>query len=111
MQKQNFNFWRMLNLFFALFFLVGCAANQPIEQIYSYLEPEAEWIQKGEPIEFQGQWWYPADDVENLLDTEVYSAGEYKGVQIFIEKTDVFPYERVYTKFAKNKFRYFRKNE
>ena len=46
-------------------------------------------------------------DVENLMDSEVFQIGEYKDVQIFVDKLDVKPYQRIYTKFAKNKFRYF----
>ncbi len=71
------------------------------------LEPE--WIRNGEPVEFEGELWFPADSVENLLDTEVYQVGEYKGVPIFIELTDVRPYDRIYTRFAKHKFRFFEK--
>ncbi len=78
-------------------------------QLQSYAAPtiEAGWIRNGEPILYEGQKWYAMRDVENMMDIEVYQIGEYKGVQIFVDKLDVKPYQRIYTKFAKNKFRYF----
>ena len=79
--------------------------------IYRFPSIEAEWIQNGDPIEFEGELWYPTDGVENLLDSEMYLVGEYRGVQFFIEKTDVRPYDRLYTKFAQNRFRYFQKKQ
>ena len=78
-------------------------------QLQSYPSPviEAAWVRNGEPIDYDGHKWFPVDDTENLLDTEVYQIGEYKNVQIFVDKVDTKPYNRIYTKFAKNKFRYY----
>ncbi|MBF0489733.1 MAG: hypothetical protein HQL15_03835 [Candidatus Omnitrophica bacterium] len=91
--------------------LLGCAhsPNDNEGQLQSYPAPviEPAWIRDGEPVEFGGQKWYPVNDVEILLDSEVYQIGEYKGVQVFVDKVDTKPYERIYTKFAKNKFRYY----
>ncbi len=91
--------------------LVGCAhtSSDNEGQIQSYAAPpiEAGWIRDGQPIEYGSQRWYPVNDVETLLDSEVYQVGEYKGVQIFVDKVDTKPYHRLYTKFAKNKFRFF----
>jgi len=70
---------------------------------------EALWIQNGEPIEFEDELWYPADDVESFIDSEMRLAGEYLDMQFFIDKVDVRPYNRLYTKFGKNKFRFFEK--
>lgn len=80
-------------------------------QLQSYPIPsiEAQWIRDGQPIVYDNQKWYPANDVEILLDSEVYQIGEYKGVQVFVDKIDTKPYHRIYTKFGKNKFRYFEK--
>ena len=93
------------------FCLVGCThfANQNEGQVQSYTAPavEAGWIREGKPIEFDNQKWYPINDVEILQDSEVYQVGEYKEVEIFVDKIDTKPYERIYTKFSKNKFRYF----
>lgn len=78
-------------------------------QSYPLASVEAAWIRNGEPIEFEGRLWYPADGVENFLDSEVYLLGEYRGVQFFADKVDIRPYERLYTKFGRNKFRFFEK--
>ena len=93
--------------------LMGCA-HSPSDnegQLQSYPAPavEAAWIRDGKSIEYDGQRWYPVNDVEVLLDSEVYQIGEYQGVQILVDKVDTKPYKRLYTKFAKNKFRYFEK--
>ncbi|MEI7998451.1 MAG: hypothetical protein WCH62_02975 [Candidatus Omnitrophota bacterium] len=95
------------------FLLISCAHTSTTNEghIQSYPEPviEAGWIRDGQPIEYDGQKWYPVNDVEVLLDSEVYQITEYKGVQIFVDKVDTKPYHRLYTKFARNKFRYFEK--
>ena len=95
-------------------FLLGCA--QPpgnVGRIQSYSAPvvEAEWIRNGQPIDFDDELWFPVDDVETILDSEVYLIGNYQGVEIFIEKTDVRPYDRLYTKFDTNKFRIYERND
>jgi hypothetical protein len=68
---------------------------------------EPVWIRNGEPIVFEAEDWFPVDEVENLLDSEVYEAGTYRDVPFFIEKTDVRPFERIYTHFSKNRYRAF----
>ncbi len=101
-------------LLLCLCFLPACQTtkgNAGRIQNYPLLSTEAEWIRHGEPIEFEGNLWYPADGVESLTDSEVYILGEYRGVQYFADKVDVRPYERLYTKFDKNKFRYFKKKD
>ncbi len=98
----------------AFLFLTGCySSGGNIGQLQIYKVPvmEAEWIRNGEPIEFEKESWYPVDDVEHLLDSEVIPVGEYRGVQIFVEKVDVRPYERLYSKFNVNQFRYFEKKK
>lgn len=78
-------------------------------QDIQYSKPtEAAWIINGEPIEFEGQKWYPQDGIEVLTDEEVYLLGTYRDVMFFAEKIDVRPYERLYTKFSTNKYRYFK---
>jgi hypothetical protein len=95
------------------FAITGCVnrSGDNEGQMQSYPSPviEAEWIREGQPIVFGNQKWYPVNDVEILLDSEVYQVGEYKGVQVFVDKIDTKPYRRMYTKFAKNKFRYYEK--
>jgi hypothetical protein len=93
----------------------GCANlkvdNQAQLQSYSTPIVEAGWIRNGEPIIFEGHEWYPVADTENLMDFEVYQIGEYKDVQIFVDKVDIKPYHRLFTKFAKGKFRYFERRD
>ena len=100
-------------LIFTLF-LTGCLSSQGnIGQVQSYAVPlvEAEWIHQGEPIIYEDEKWYPQDGTESLLDGEVYFLGTYKDVQFFSDKEDVLPLKRLYTKFGRNKFRYYEKKE
>ncbi len=91
--------------------LAGCGHMNPGNdgqlQSYSYPVIEAAWVRNGDPIDYDGAKWFAVDDVENLLDSEVYQIAEYKDVQIFVDKIDAKPYDRLYTKFSKNKFRYY----
>ena len=95
--------------------LTGCASvnSGNSGQVQSYPAPaiEAAWIRNGEPIDYDGVKWFPINDYEVLQDSEVFQITEYKGVQIFVEKIAIKPYERLYTKFDKNKFRYFEHRE
>ena len=101
--------------FIIIGFLGGCTTVSPGNdgQVQSYTAPviEPEWIRNGEPIEYDGNKWYPVNDFEILQDSEVFQIAEYKGVQIFVEKIATKPYERIYTKFDKNKFRYFERRD
>ena len=87
----------------------GISGNTGNMARYSAPTDEAEWIRNGEPIQFEEQLWYPQDSFDVLLDNEVYLTGEYRGVQFFVEKADVRPFDRLYTKFGRNKFRSYRK--
>lgn len=106
----------MTRLGIAAFLIVsaaGCAKHEGnIGQMSIYAVPatEAKWIKDGQPIEFEGEKWHPQDEIDVLLDSEVEKVGESDGVEFFIEKMDVRPYSRLYTKFARNKFRVFEKN-
>ncbi len=96
-------------------FAAGCAHdrtgnNDGQLQSYPYPVVEAGWVRNGEPIEYGGQRWFPVNDVEILMDSEVTVIGEYKGTPIFVDKIDTKPYDRIYTKFAKNKFRYYERS-
>ncbi|MCR4337346.1 MAG: hypothetical protein NUV91_06025 [Candidatus Omnitrophica bacterium] len=74
---------------------------------YAALSPEPEWIREGQPVEIEGKRWVPVEDIEILKDSEVLLIAEQQGVQFFVDKVDIKPYNRVYTKFGKNKFRVF----
>src|SRR5947207_2403139 len=88
--------------------LGGCltmegSVKQPV--MYAAPDQEAAWIRNGEPIEFEGELWYPRDGLDILLDSEMIRLGEYKGVEFFADKVDVRPFNQLYTKFGRNKFR------
>jgi len=110
---------RMALLYGLLFMLTGfgggCASLNAGNdgQVQSYPIPaiEAGWIRNGEPIEYDGSKWFPVNDYEVLQDSEVYQITEYKGVQVFVERIATKPYDRLYTKFEKNKFRYFERRD
>ena len=108
-QRRRFGF-----VLCCLGFLGGCASMYSGNngQVQSYPAPviEADWIRNGDPIEYNGSKWYPVNDYEILQDSEVFQITEYKGVQVFVEKIAIKPYERIYTKFDKNKFRYFERH-
>lgn len=72
---------------------------------------EAQWIKEGEPIIFEEENWYPKDIIEVLLDEEMLQIYTYRDEQVYIEKIEVRPYNRLYTKFEENKYRLFEKND
>jgi len=90
---------------------VGCHGAAQKEAVWHFRSTtmEAEWIRNGEPMEFEDEKWYPADAIENLLDNEVYLVGQYREAALYVEMTDVRPYERLYTRFSRNKYRFFEK--
>jgi len=107
--------WRPLHLaviLCAIFATAGCqstSGNTGRKPNYALSSIEAEWIRNGEPIKFEGELWYPADGIEGFLDSEMRLMGTHQGVEFFIDKVDVRPFNRLYTKFGKNKFRFFEK--
>ena len=95
-----------------IIFTSGCSDTRSCvrsDGSYSFPEVEPQWIRDGEPIIFENESWYPKDDIDIFLDKEVYLLGEYKGVQFFLDKADVRPFHQLYTKFAENKFRVYKK--
>jgi len=102
-----------ITILFYLVLTAGCQStsggNSGRAGSYSLSSVEAEWIRNGEPIKFENELWYPADGVEGFLDSEMRLMGTHQGVEFFIDKVDVRPFSRLYTKFGKNKFRFFEK--
>lgn len=113
MIKRTAHIFLLLGYLTLAVLAAGCngtmAASRGSSQ-YSFSSLEPEWIRNGEPIVFENEPWYPKDDVDILTDNEVYLLGEYNSVQFFVEKLDVRPYHRLYTKFSANKYRIYRKN-
>ena len=103
------NFLKAGMCFCFLLLGIGCAHFDSGKNSSLRYSAEVDWIRNGEPIEFENELWFPVDDMEILLDSEVYKVAEYKQVEVFVEKKDVRPYNRLYTKFDKNQFRYFQK--
>ncbi len=110
--KPSIYYFSFCSFLVIMVFVSGCSGtlvraggspHYPVPQV------EAQWIQDGEPLMFEGEAWYPKDDVDVLLDDEVYLLGEYRGVQFFVEKVDIRPYHQLRTKFAANRFRAYAK--
>jgi hypothetical protein len=104
--KEKMTVWVV---FLGLAFLAGCAPTGKSARLSYLSQEEADWIRSGEPVTFEGESWYPEDNVDILLDSEVYGVGEYRGILLFVDKVDVRPYHRLYTRFSKNKFRSFKR--
>ncbi len=88
----------------------GCgttAVSDNSVMTYRIISPEPAWIRNGEPIQYESDLWYPRDTVDILTDAEVIVLGKYREVEFYLQAIDVRPYDRLYTKFGKNKFRVF----
>ncbi len=102
----------VFGLIFSVAFLSGCQSTvgqpKPVIKQSSKLG-EALWIIEGQPIDFEGTQWFPKDGIETFTESEVRQIGIYEGVIIFVDKIDIKPYDRLYTKFDKYHYRYFEK--
>lgn len=102
-------------LMFGLMVLIAVAGSGCVSSsggdgdvtMYKIFTPEPEWIRNGEPIEFESELWYPRDSIDILTDMEVLPLGEYRGIPFYLQKIDVRPFDRLYIKFGKNKYRVF----
>ena len=101
--------YRIIFLGIAALLAAGCAMPAKSLDTGGIDAPLSEpvWVRNGEPMQMEDAAWYPTDEVENLLDQEMFRLGQYHGVDVFIERTDVKPFARLYTRFAKNRFRAF----
>ena len=98
-----------LSILLQVFIISGCANRIMYKGDYPF--KETDWIRNGEPIMFEDEAWYPTDDIENLLDSEVILIGQYRQALFYIEKRDVKPINRIYTKFDYHKYRVFLRME
>jgi hypothetical protein len=90
----------------------GCElSRQAIDTMSAQNAPlsEAAWIHNAQPIEYEGELWFPTREVESLMDEEVFKVGVYRDVPFFIDRRDIRPYERLYTYFGRNRYRAFEK--
>jgi hypothetical protein len=102
--------WVTGMVFSVLLALGGCQTMQsgPDASAMAGLERgEPGWIVNGEPISFEGNAWFPTDEVERFLESEVFRLGVYREVPFFVDRTDVRPFERIYTRFAPGRYRAF----
>ena len=100
-----FNF----GLLFLLIILTGCISYAPGKFRGDFPIKEAPWVREGMPIMFQEYAWYPTEDIETLLDSEMEYQGEYNQVPFYIEKRQIKPFSRIYTKFGNHRYRIFKK--
>ena len=102
----------VLVLFVIMGSLAGCVVPQPRGDqginISAGLDEPA-WVRNAEPLSFEEEDWFPTDEVESLLENEIFQVGVCRGLPVYIEKTDVRPFERLYTRFAKNRYRAFQR--
>ena len=103
------NLFLIVLLIFIFSFTAACSTGTRYRGDYPF--KESNWIREGKPLVFEDTKWYPTDDVENLLDREMEYMGEYESVPFYIEKRDVRPFQRLYTKFGYHKFRVFSKRK
>jgi hypothetical protein len=70
---------------------------------------EPPWIREGQPIIYNNQNWYPSEEVENFTDGEMEYVATYNDAPFYVEKRQVKPFNRIYTKFGYHKYRIFLK--
>ena len=105
--------YSLMSIVFLLLMITGCQSTSGntgnVHHSYSQGSVEAQWIRNGNPISFEDDLWYPADGVESFKSSEMLLMGDQHGTQFFVDKVDVRPFNRLYTRFDKNKFRFFEK--
>jgi hypothetical protein len=103
MRRKQF----IIALFLILIFsLAGCAAGY-LNKPHDYTTKEADWIRNGQPITYDNKKWYPTEYIENHLDVEMEYAGEFQKVPFYVERRQIKPFNRIYTKFDYHKYRLF----
>jgi len=91
--------------------IIGSSCVSLNKKMVEHSFSEAQWIRNGEPIVFEGEKWFPRDVIENLHDDEMLNIFIYNEENVYIEKREVRPYNRLYTKFGKYQYRLFEKND
>lgn len=97
----------LLVMLLALILFAGCAGGAMGRYIRSYPIREADWIRDGKPIIYEGLNWHPTENIENHLDKEMEYVGEFQRVPFYVERRQIKPYNRIYTKFGYHKYRVF----
>lgn len=91
--------------------VAGCTASGNKGQVATSVNllGEPAWIVEGHPVEFEGEQWFPQDGVDTFLDSEIRQVTTHKNIPVYVDKVDIRPYDRLYTKFDKYRYRYFEK--
>lgn len=90
-----------------VFIAAGCAANSQFSPGKDYAAKEAAWIKDGKPILYDNKSWYPTEFIENHLDKEMEYIDSFQKVPFYVERRQIRPYDRLYTKFDYHKYRMF----
>jgi len=106
--QKSFQGLFKFGILFLLITIFGCASYEPGKFRGDFPIKESAWIKEGQPIIFENQSWYPTEDIENLLDSEMDLLGQYNEVPFYIERSQIKPFNRVYTKFGNHQYRLFK---
>lgn len=90
-----------------VFMAVGCAGGQAVGRRADYAIKEADWVREGKPVIYENKNWYPSEYIENHLDNEMERIGEFQEVPFYVERRQIKPFNRLYTKFDYHKYRLF----
>jgi hypothetical protein len=104
MRQNQFGIF-LVSLFFII--LSGCTSTSGGNYGRDYALREADWIKEGKPIIFDSRTWNPTEYIENHLDSEMDYVGEFQKVPFYVERRQIKPYNRIYTKFDYHKYRLF----
>lgn len=85
----------------------GCATNQSGAFNKDFSTREAGWVKEGKPIIFGSSSWYPTEYIENHLDAEMEYVDQFQNVPFYVERRQIKPFDRIYTKFDYHKYRLF----
>lgn len=105
----NIRFFIIFILLFFISSLLGCVAGSSSRRYGDYAMKEADWIKEGRPLINKNNKWYPTEYIENHLDSEMEYVGEFQQVSFYVERRQIKPYNRIYTKFEYHKYRRFTK--
>ncbi len=95
-----------------LVILVSAGCMRPPQSVNTLAEAslpltEPVWVHNGEPIEMEGGVWFPTREVERFMDSEMFLIGKIRDTNVYVERTDVKPYARLYTRFDQGRYRAF----
>lgn len=99
--------FKRISVLFLAVALSGCIAGSAGRRNIDYAIKEAGWIKEGKPIIHDDKSWYATEYIENHLDNEMEYVGEFQSVPFYVERRQIKPYNRIYTKFDYHKYRVF----